>query len=300
MQALVKDGKDRLPLHSAVVDGNLEKVRLLLTSVYATGTDWEWNGMLDEPDYLRKSALLLAIQHNRDEIARELLDAGSCLDAKDKWSEKTVIHTAAETPGIPRIMSLLIKKYRHSEQLRMAYYHYHECSLLDAKDEDGRTALHCAAVVEGCEDNIEALIEAGANVEAEMDRGGRHEDARTTPLYHAAQAGCTENVRVLLTKGQASSSSQYGFKISMKGGKSMMQVAKGAAIKRMLQDNLQAKLDAENDMLERYKEKLEKEKEEARQAAERKTEQQNKLFKYVVLPLVALAVGVSFVRGRKK
>ena len=71
-----------------------------------------------------------------------------------------------------------------------------DVSLLDARDKDGSTPLHCA-VWKGHEDVVRFLIEAGADVNAqnENDHWG------TTPLHAAAHANQKGIAEMLIERG---------------------------------------------------------------------------------------------------
>jgi hypothetical protein len=69
-------------------------------------------------------------------------------------------------------------------------------SLINARDKDGSTPLHCA-VWKGHEQMVEALLEAGADVNAhnENDHWG------TTPLHAAAHANQAAIAQLLIAHG---------------------------------------------------------------------------------------------------
>jgi len=87
---------------------------------------------------------------------------------------------AAKTANVPRLRELLTK----------------DPSLLNARDKDGSTPLHCA-VWKGHEDVVAFLIHAGAevNVHNENDHWG------TTPLHAAAHANESEIAQLLIDHG---------------------------------------------------------------------------------------------------
>lgn len=64
----------------------------------------------------------------------------------------------------------------------------------DSADAAGRTALHLAVQNDARHAIVAALVEAGADIEAESSDGG-------TPLSRALEAGCGEVVRILLEAG---------------------------------------------------------------------------------------------------
>ncbi|HYW69828.1 MAG TPA: ankyrin repeat domain-containing protein [Pyrinomonadaceae bacterium] len=71
-----------------------------------------------------------------------------------------------------------------------------DASLIDARDKDGSTALHCA-VWKGHEDVVSFLLQAGAEVNAhnENDHWG------TTPLHAAAHANQSAIAQMLIDRG---------------------------------------------------------------------------------------------------
>lgn len=87
---------------------------------------------------------------------------------------------AAKTADIPRLRDLLAK----------------DPSLLDARDKDGSTPLHCA-VWKGHEDVVVFLVQAGADVNAHNEND--HWD--TTPLHAAAHANQSAIAQLLIDHG---------------------------------------------------------------------------------------------------
>jgi len=87
---------------------------------------------------------------------------------------------AAKTANVPRLKELLAN----------------DCGLLDARDRDGSTPLHCA-VWKGHEDVVALLVDAGADVNAhnENDHWG------TTPLHAAAHANQSVIAQLLIDHG---------------------------------------------------------------------------------------------------
>ena len=104
--------------------------------------------------------LHMAMQHNKLEDVKKLLDAGADVNAKD-WKGWTLLHWAARKNTV-EVAKLLI----------------HNGADVNAKEEDGRTPLHWAAF-SNASDTAKLLIEGGANIKAK-DVGGR------TPLHVTA------------------------------------------------------------------------------------------------------------------
>lgn len=68
--------------------------------------------------------------------------------------------------------------------------------LLNARDKDGATPLHCAAW-KGFPEAVELLIQLGADVDAES----QNDHYGTTPLHAAAHGNQSSVVKVLLAHG---------------------------------------------------------------------------------------------------
>jgi len=90
----------------------------------------------------------------------------------------------------------IIKAAKSANVARIKELLAQDNSLIDARDKDGSTPLHCA-VWKGHEDVVALLVRAGADVNAhnENDHWG------TTPLHAAAHANQTAIAQLLIDHG---------------------------------------------------------------------------------------------------
>jgi ankyrin repeat protein len=171
------------PLHKAIVNGDVEAVRRLLsesdTDVDATQTNGGWlvDFYLDNKGNICVgwTPLMTAIYKGNAEIVEILLKAGAKVDA-DNCVGWPPLHCAVEH-GRTEIMEILLK----------------DGAKVDTIDNGGRTPLHYAAR-NGNAEIVEILLKAGAKVDA-IDKKGK------TPLHRAARYADAKIVEILLKAG---------------------------------------------------------------------------------------------------
>jgi len=220
----IDDALKKTALHRAVIGGHTDVVKLLLTK----GADVDARVGTSGPTLLHHP-----VENGHLEIAELLLAHGADANAKDAQG-RTPLDLAMER-GHRGIIRLLSKSGDVSISINMAAYagdlqrvekFIDEGADVDAKDEEGQTALHYAAKGADIE-MVELLIAKGADVNAKDNRSrtplyvavwGGHTDvveflidngadinARSeynyTPIYHASWSGSTEMVEFLVKKG---------------------------------------------------------------------------------------------------
>jgi ankyrin repeat protein len=97
---------------------------------------------------------------------------------------------------MPEPAKLIIKAAKSGDASAVKSLLLTDPSLVDARDTDGSTPLHCATW-KGHQNVVAVLIEAGANVNAV----NQNEHWGTTPLHAAAHANQVAIARMLLDHG---------------------------------------------------------------------------------------------------
>ncbi|AZL14968.1 ankyrin repeat domain-containing protein [Rickettsiales endosymbiont of Stachyamoeba lipophora] len=206
-----KDGKTAL--HYAAERGHTETIRVLVQELGANVMDKDEDG---------KTALHYAAEHGRTETVRVLVqELGADIKATDN-NGKTALHCAAERDHVERDNTETIRilaqlganvntqalygktalhsaaEHGHTETVRVLVQELK--ADVNAKDEDGRTALHYAATVVGQTETVYVLVqELGADIKA-TDNNGK------TALHYTVYGntnGHTETVRVLVQELKA-------------------------------------------------------------------------------------------------
>jgi ankyrin repeat protein len=180
------DGANRYPLDYAAANGQLEIAQLLLD--YGAPIVSDRRVIVPPP-------LHLAIENDDAKMVELLLNAGS--------SPNTAVGRRGEYPNWQPALHVAVAK-RNLEVVNLLLAHQVD---LEARDQFSQTALHDAASA-GAADIVAALIEAGANVNAqqlgyELPCGSGREriPSLTTPLHLAAAHGNAATIKVLLEAG---------------------------------------------------------------------------------------------------
>ena len=216
-------------LHIAAFEGDLELTRMIL----------ERNVDVNSQNNDGLTAFLLALKRENLDVARLLLDHNADVHVRDKHGN-TPLHVAAFTGnGHLDICHILLKRnaevnsrnHHESTPLLLASERGPELVQLfldhnadwHARDGDGDTLLHCAAIA-GKLEVVRLLLELNAEVNSQNNEG-------STPL-HLASAGYEEGypdvVRLLLDHGA-------DMQICNLDGKTASQVARGNEQQEMVQ-----------------------------------------------------------------
>ena len=159
---------DAPPLVSAVRDGDVKAVRLLLGQ-RADANAAEGDGL---------SALHWAARRGEAEIAKILLDSGATTDAKTRNGAYTPLHEASKA-GNAAVARVLLAA---------------GADPVARTTTGGATPLHFAAI-SGSATAVDVLLEYGAAIDA------REAEAEQTPLTWAAAGNHLETVNALLDRG---------------------------------------------------------------------------------------------------
>ncbi|KAK1250659.1 hypothetical protein MKX08_010662 [Trichoderma sp. CBMAI-0020] len=177
-----RNDQSRTPLHMAVLCGHADVVRILVDSNESKGrsADAGRTDMINSQDNDLKSPYILATELGHVEIARYLVQSGTDLALKD-GAGKTAVHYAV-------LNSLHILKALLTW----------DKSVIDMKDQNGRTPLHFAAkygVIGAATSIVEAAREVGhPNFLTALD------EEHMTPLHLADQHGHAKIVDMIITE----------------------------------------------------------------------------------------------------
>ena len=194
-------------LHAAVVKNNIDMVKYLLEKKVETVTK-----------SFHETALHAAAENNHSEIAELLLEANrGCVDnLRDEHVRMTALMIASEN-GYAETVKVLLKfgadvklvtatqmtslhlasRGLNVEVLTMLLENCKRCTdLVNAKDNDGRTALYvCSSTKgQGATDCMRELIKYGADLDVQNSQGN-------TALHNAAIAEKSSRVKLLIYHG---------------------------------------------------------------------------------------------------
>jgi len=162
----VKDTKDFIPLHHAVVGGHRNVVEFLI----AKGAD------VDAKDRYGWTPLAIATWEGHTALAEILIKAGAQVNSRYAWGETPLIWAAQK--GHASVIELLLTKGAD----------------INARSLNGWTGLHYAASA-GHANVVELLISKGADISASDFHQG------LTLLHYAARGGHVDVAKVLISKG---------------------------------------------------------------------------------------------------
>ena len=169
----------------------------------------------DEPDPGLNAELLEAAQANRVAAARDLIERGADVNAKDETEQSAYLYATSEVGPDPALLELMLASgadvdakdsYNGTGLIRAAHRGYAQIvrRLIDAEiDVNHVNRLGWTALLEAIilgdggpahAETVRALVEGGADVDI-ADRDG------VTPLAHAEQAGHDEIAALLRAVG---------------------------------------------------------------------------------------------------
>ena len=169
----------------------------------------------DEPDPGLNAELLEAAQANLVAAARDLIERGADVNAKDETEQSAYLYATSEVGPDPALLELMLASgadvdakdsYNGTGLIRAAHRGYAQIvrRLIDAEiDVDHVNRLGWTALLEAIilgdggsahVETVRALVEGGADVDI-ADRDG------VTPLAHAEQAGHDEIAALLRAVG---------------------------------------------------------------------------------------------------
>ncbi|KAF7329506.1 Multiple ankyrin repeats single kh domain [Mycena kentingensis (nom. inval.)] len=212
---VIKDNDKNFPLHNAAASGDNESVTYLITArpgyrdminkdgrtplhraalgrepaILRTLLEHDKGG-IDMRDYLGKTALLVACDESRSQLAHIsiLLEYGASVTATDA-AGYIPLHFAARPHGVKAVRMLL--EYDTASDVEGKPTQ--EKPTVNTRGGDGYTPLHFAAQLHAVE-VVQILLEHGADVNRKSDRGW-------SPLYTAAQNGSFACIPLLIKAG---------------------------------------------------------------------------------------------------
>merc|ERR1719322_62651 len=173
---------NRTVLHSAAFSGNINIMKVIVNSV--DSFDEDFSKFINAKDGEKCTALMYGVTNGHKPIVDFLLEKNASLWPIDKFG-CTVLHRAAVSADDDMIETLMIPNYQINEQPDLL----ESCKLVGARNFDGRTALHFAAI-RGNSGILEALLQLTQTVNV-IDRYGY------TPLHYACLEGhevCVQSI----------------------------------------------------------------------------------------------------------
>ena len=196
-EKLLADGYDvnerneqgQTPLHHVAASGSKEMVQFLI----------DHGGDVDALDHYRYTPLHRAVLEGSPEAVEALLGAGP--DLRITHNRPAHLFFVAAYRRRKEVMEVLVRSFGASLPVAAALDRTKEVRAMLAKGADAEqsymdafTALHYAARCWAGRDTVQALVDAGADVNARADE-------RETPLHMAVRSGNREAARGLVANG---------------------------------------------------------------------------------------------------
>ena len=146
------------------------------------------SGLLDKPDYSRRTPLHLACYHGDEPMVRLLLDAGADSSPKDLWQQtpEDVVRVRNHRHLLP-----LLDPPESSTPAQLSHTDYRLTLQPHEQGENGKTALHEAAE-KGDPEMVRLLIDNYG-----LDRNAKN-NSELTALHFAAAKGRSDVIRLLI------------------------------------------------------------------------------------------------------
>jgi ankyrin repeat protein len=156
-----------------------------------------------------ETALLMAAAKKRPDMVRLLLEAGADINAQNDHGHTSVAHAVDDPPtlavllergadvnlpnnaGITPLMHVTLQMKSAGDTCKMLLARKPE---LEARDDEGNTAVHYAAASWCWNESLPLLLEAGGDINARNDYGH-------TPLMHAISFSKTRAAKFLIEAG---------------------------------------------------------------------------------------------------